>query len=220
MLKAMREHAKFFYVLFFIIILSFIFWGVGTVDKSTGVSVAEVGKQKITVEEYWTAYDRAREFYRNLLKDKFNQETEKQLNLKQKVLDSLIEQKLLLADAERQGITVSDAEVEESIVNDPAFMRDGRFDRRVYIRRLELERWTPQYFEALKRDDLMLMKIRRVIEDSVDVSSVDVPSKGDEKTENSLRQAMLSQIREAAVRSYVDMLRKQVRIKVNEQLLS
>jgi hypothetical protein len=220
MLKAMREHAKFFYVLFFIIILSFIFWGVGTVDKSTGVSVAEVGKQKITVEEYWTAYDKAREFYRDLLKDKFTQETEKQLNLKQKVLDSLIEQKLLLADAKRQGIKVSDAEVEESIVTDPTFMRDGRFDRQVYVRRLELERWTPQYYESLKRNDLLLMKIRRLIEDSVDISDVDVPPQKDEKAENSLRQAMLSQMKEAAVTSYVDMLRKEIRVKVNQQILS
>jgi hypothetical protein len=220
MLKAMREHAKFFYVLFFIVILSFIFWGVGTVDKSTGVSVAEVGKQKISVEEYWTAYDKAREFYRDLLKDKFTEETEKQLNLKRKVLDSLIEQKLLLAEAKREGITASDAEVEESIVNDPAFMSDGRFDRQVYLRRLDIERWTPQYYESLKRKDLALMKIRRLIEDSVDVSDVDVPLKGDEKAESSLRQAMLSQMRDAAVSSFVDMLRKQTRIKVNQQILS
>ena len=220
MLQAMRKHAKFFYILFFIVILSFIFWGVGTVDKSTAVPVAEVGKEKITVEEYWNAYDRTREFYRNIMKGNFTEETEKQLNLKQKVLDSLIEENLLLTEAKKEGLRASDAEVEESIVNDPAFMRDGRFDREVYIRRLQLERWTPEYFESLKRKDLTLIKIRQLIGEAVDVSDVDVPQKGDEQTQNSLRQAMLTQMREAAVRSYVDVLRKQVRIKINQQLLS
>ena len=220
MLQAMRKHARFFYILFFIVILSFIFWGVGTVDKSTAVPVAEVGKEKITVEEYWNAYDRTREFYRNIMKGTFTEETEKQLNLKQKVLDSLIEQKLLLDEAKKEGVTVTDAEVEDSIVNDPAFMRDGRFDKEIYIRRLQLEGWKPEYFEALKRKDLTVARMRQLIEESIDVSDVDVPQKGDEQTQNSLRQAMLSQMREAAVRSYVDVLRKQVRIKINEKLLS
>ena len=45
----MRKHARYFYVLFFIVILTFIFWGVGTVDKTGPAEiVAEVGKYKIT----------------------------------------------------------------------------------------------------------------------------------------------------------------------------
>jgi peptidyl-prolyl cis-trans isomerase D len=44
MLKVMRQHAKYFYVLFFIVILSFLFWGIGTVDKTgRGGVIAEVG---------------------------------------------------------------------------------------------------------------------------------------------------------------------------------
>ncbi|MFN3481061.1 MAG: SurA N-terminal domain-containing protein, partial [Thermodesulfovibrionales bacterium] len=126
MLKAMRKHAKFFYVLFFIVILSFVFWGVGTVDKSTNVAVAEVEKEKVSLEEYWLAYDRVREFYRETLKEGFTDEVEKQLNLKQKVLDILIDEKVLLIAAKRAGITVSEKELEEAIMNDPNFMRDGK----------------------------------------------------------------------------------------------
>ena len=89
MLKAMRKHAKYFYVLFFIVILSFIFWGVGTVDNTGGVEVvAEVGKYKITTDEYWKTYDRVYRFYREIYKDKFDEEMEKKLKLKENVLDS------------------------------------------------------------------------------------------------------------------------------------
>ena len=80
MLKAMRQHARYFYVLFFIVILTFIFWGVGTVDKTPGVEViAEVGKYKITAEDYWRTYDRVYRFYREIYKDQFDEEMEKKM---------------------------------------------------------------------------------------------------------------------------------------------
>jgi parvulin-like peptidyl-prolyl isomerase len=215
MLKAMRKHAKFFYVLFFIIILSFIFWGVGTVDKSTSVPIARVGKDTISLEEYWAAYDRAREFYRNVSKEAFTEEMEKKLNLKQKVLDSLIDDAALLAEAKRIGIKVSDAELEEAIVNEPAFVRDGKFNREIYVRTLQLSRLTPEHYESLKRKELILGKMRRLIGESVDIT--------DEAIEDpalaQLKQSFLAQLREKAVRSYVEGLKKQMKIKVNQQLI-
>jgi peptidyl-prolyl cis-trans isomerase D len=215
MLKAMRKHAKFFYVLFFIVILSFIFWGVGTVDKSTAVPIAEVGKSKITLEEYWSAYDRAREFYRNVSKGAFTEEMEKQLNLKQRVLDALIEDAALLAAARKMGIQASDAELEEAITNDPPFMRDGKFNKEVYLRSLQLNRLTPEYYEAMKRKELILAKVRRLIGESVDLTdeATNIPS------DPQMRSALLAQMRDSAVKSYVEGLKKQMKVKVNRQLL-
>ena len=46
MLRGDAQTRKVFLCILFIIILSFIFWGVGTVDKSTAVPVAEIGKEK------------------------------------------------------------------------------------------------------------------------------------------------------------------------------
>ena len=104
MLKVMRKHAKYFYVLFFIVILTFIFWGVGTVDKTGGVEiVAEVGKYKITADEYWKTYDRVYRFYREIYKDKFDEEMEKKMNLKENVLDSMINERVLLTAAKECG---------------------------------------------------------------------------------------------------------------------
>lgn len=216
MLKAMRKHAKFFYVFFFMIILSFIFWGVGTVDKSTAVPIAEVGKEKIMLEEYWASYDRAREFYRNISKGTFTEEMEKQLNLKQKVLDSLIEEMVLVAEAKKAGIRVSDEELEEAIINDPAFARDGRFNKDVYLRTVQINRMTPEYFEFMKRKELTLSKMYRLIGESIDLP--------DERMRDpavaSLRESFLSQLRQQAVKSYVEGLKKQMKIKVNQQLIS
>ncbi|HYA27143.1 MAG TPA: SurA N-terminal domain-containing protein [Thermodesulfovibrionales bacterium] len=214
MLQAMRKHARFFYVLFFIVILSFIFWGVGTVDKTTSVPVAEVGKEKISIEEYWASYDRAREFYRNITKGAFTEEMEKQLNLKQKILDSLIDDTVLLVEAGKIGIKVSDAELEESVTNDPAFMRDGKFNNEVYLRTLQLNRMTPEYFESLKRKELLLAKMRGLIGESVDLSNETASAPAEQ------RSALLAQLRDKAIKSYVEGLKKQIKIKVNQQLIS
>lgn len=212
MLKAMRKHARFFYVLFFIVILSFIFWGVGTIDNSTNVAVAEVEKEKISLEEYWQAYDRVRDFYRETMKEGFTDEVEKRLNLKQKVLDSLINERVLLIAAKKAGISVSEKELEEAIINDPTFMRDGRFNRDVYIRTLQLNRMTPRLYESLRKRELLLSKMRRLITVSVDLPQIDVK-------DEALRQVMLAEMREAAIKSYVEGLKKGMKIKVNQQLL-
>src|SRR4030042_3393953 len=146
----MRHHAKYFYVLFFIVILSFLFWGVGTVDKtSSGGIVAEVGKQKITQEEYYRAYDNAFKFYKDLYKEKFNEETQKKMKLKDTVLDSLIGNRVLLIAASKNGISVSDEELNQAIMNEPAFLKNGAFDNQIYQNTLRLSRLTPEVYESM-----------------------------------------------------------------------
>src|SRR5208337_4844624 len=115
MLKSMRKHARFFYVLFIIVILSFIFWGVGTVDKSSAPSVAEIGNEKITAEEYWRAYDQMRTTLRETYKDQFNDEMEKKLKLKEVVLNSLIADRVLALAARDLGVTVTDEELQDVV---------------------------------------------------------------------------------------------------------
>ena len=219
MLRAMRKHAKYFYVLFFIVILSFLFWGIGTVDKTGGRGViAEVGKHKITAEEYWRSYENVNRFYREIYKDKFDEEMEKKLNLKEKVLDSMIQERVLLIAAKEEGINISDDELQEAITHESAFMRDGVFDKNVYLNRLKLMRITVDEYENAKRQELILNKMRRLIELSVDVPNMSTT--GDEKSIDMLRQAMLNEKRENAIRAYVDGLKKDIKIKIDTKLIS
>ena len=122
----MRKHAKYFYVLFVIIIITFVFWGVGTVDKTGSVEViAEVGQHKITVEEYWKAYDRTFRFYKEVYKDAFNEKMQK--DLKEKVLDSLMDEKVLLIASKEAGISVSDEELQDSISGERGLFKERGF---------------------------------------------------------------------------------------------
>lgn len=221
MLKTMRKHAKFFYFLFFIVILSFIFWGVGTLDKPTAVSVAEIGKERVTVEEYWRAYENVRQQFRDIYKEKFDAEMEKTLKLKETVLNSLVEERVLLISARELGVTVTDKELQSAITNDPRFMRDGIFRKDVYFRTLELNRLTPEMFENSMRQQLTLFKMRRLIASVVDVNPLDLKGvSGDEKKINEARQALLTDKSNAAIKSYVDSVKQRMKFKVNMDLIS
>ncbi len=224
MLKVMRKHARYFYVLFFIVILSFIFWGVGTVDKTGGVEiVAEVGNYKITTDEYWKTYERIYRFYREIYKDTFDEEMEKKLNLKNMVLDSMINERVLLMAAKDEGITVTDEELQDEIARDPAFMRNGFFDKSVYLNRLKLSRLTPEYFESMKRQELILNKMRQLIELSVDVTDTDMNASqapGNEQLAMLMNQSSLNEKKEKVMQSYVEGLKKRIKIKVNKDLIA
>ena len=185
-------------------------------------SLQKSGNYKITAEDYWKVYDGVYQFYRELYKDKFNEEMEKNLKLKEKVLDQMVNERVLLITAQEEGIQTSDEELQDTIARDPAFMKNGFFDKGVYLNRLKLARMTPEVFENLKRQELTLNKMRRVIELAVDVTDMDsaaLPASGNEQLA-AINQTMLNDKKEKAVQAYVEGLKKQMKIKVNKQLIT
>jgi hypothetical protein len=224
MLKGMRKHAKYFYVLFFIVIFTFIFWGIGRVDKDTAKGIiADVGKYKIAYEEYWRAYERAYRFYKEMYKDKFDEEMEKKLNLKEKVLETMIDEDVLLIGAKEAGIKISDEELRESIIHDPFFARNGVFDQQIYLNRLRLNRLTPEAYENFERHELIIKKMKRLIALSVNAPEINLDSEkvqGNNQTAKMLYEQMINSVREQAVKSYIEGLKKQIEIKINKDLIT
>ena len=56
MLKSLRKHARYFYVLFVLVILSFVLWVPGMNRDSgqdAGQPLARIGDDVITQEEFW-----------------------------------------------------------------------------------------------------------------------------------------------------------------------
>lgn len=221
MLQVMRKHAKFFYFLFFIVILSFVFWGVGSLDKPTSVIIAEIGKERITVEEYWKAFDRMRETYKEIFKDQFNEEMEKKLKLKETVLNSLVDEKVLLMAARDAGFAVTDKELQDIITADQRFMRDGVFRKDVYFKTMELSRLTPDMFENSLRQQILLQKMRMLVTSVIDVTPYDLKeTTDDQKKQQEMKQTTASNLKSAAMKSYVDSIKQKMKIKINMELLS
>lgn len=222
MLKVMRKHAKYFYVLFFIVIITFVFWGVGTVDKTGVIEIAaEVGPYKILADDYIAAYERTVRFYREIYKDSFSEEMQKEL--KKKVLESMVDDKVLLIAAKDAGIVVSDEELQDSIAKEPAFQKDGVFNHDIYINRLMLNRITPEYYENMKRQELITEKMRRLIESSTDAKIFAVNSleiSGSEKSDEAIRQALSTDIKFKAVKSFIEGYKKNIKkISINQKFL-
>lgn len=219
MLQGMRKHARYFYVLFIVVILSFIFWGVGPLDKQTDIFVAEIGKEKITMEEYWRSYENARSMYRQVFRDQFNEEFEKKMNLKEAVLTTLIDERVMAATAADMGITVSDIEVQDAILNNPQFKRDGAFKKEVYFRTLELSRMSPEQYERSLRQQMAISKLKSIIWASVDGLPSEALNTMDPQKAQELNRALAAK-RELALKSFIEAAKTAVPIKVNKERIS
>ncbi|MEC4675947.1 MAG: SurA N-terminal domain-containing protein [Nitrospirota bacterium] len=219
MLKTMRQHAKYFYVLFFIIILSFLFWGVGSNNNGSSEVVAEVGKYKIRDDQYRRAYYNTLKLYRDVYKT--NVDEAMQQNLKKNVLNSLIDKKVLLIAARKFGITVSDAEINEAIIYDPSFFKDGVFNEDIYQRILKYNKMTSGSFASARREELAVQKTGRLIELSAGTTETEFDGASmDEDTLKAIRTAISKDTKAKAVKAYIEGFKEQLDIKINEELIS
>ena len=178
MLSYMRENAGSWIikVLFGIIVVVFVFfYGFSDLQKTdTDAVIARVGDREITQAQYQTAYKNTMEMYRSLYKNQLNDELMERLGLKQKVLDDLINRELLLQEAERRTIRVTEAEVQASIMGMPAFQENGRFSQALYQRALNYYGISAADFEKDKERELMLRAMESIITLSAKVSDREV----------------------------------------------
>ena len=136
--------------------------------------VATVGGEGVSLHEFQMTYTNLTDFYRRLYQDRFTEDFARTLNLKQQALDTLVQRKLLLREAKRQGLMVSDAELIEKVQTYPVFQVNGHFDHSRYLQVLRLSRLTPGDFEQNQREDLLLEKLENLIKDGVQVTEAEV----------------------------------------------
>jgi peptidyl-prolyl cis-trans isomerase D len=132
--------------------------------------VAVVNDTPITVEAYSQSYNSLLERYRSQFGDQLNEDMIQMFGLKQQALDQLINQVLLLQEAERLNFRVTDEELAASIQSVPAFQNNGVFDNRIYTRVLSMNRLTPEEFEKSQRESLLIDKLRTFVMDGIKVS--------------------------------------------------
>lgn len=221
MLKVMRKNAKFFYVFFFLIIITFIFWGANPDDGSrqTQRPVITVGDQRVEVEQYWRAYDRVIDVYRQVSPDALTEPF--RVKLKDRVLNDLLTQEVLYAAAQQRGLMVTDKELQESIMAESAFQDNGVFNRDLYMNTIKANRLTPKAYEALTRRTLMIARMRHLVTDAVSLTPTDMAIMPDDpEIRKSLTETVLEGKREAALRSYVDGFKKSLKVEINKDLIA
>jgi peptidyl-prolyl cis-trans isomerase D len=97
-------------------------------------------------------------------------------DLRSQALDSLVDDALLAHEARRLGLEPTEADVIAAIQEMPELQQDGRFDRELLQRVLEVNRDRGE-FEAQVRQDIMNRRVRALVTDGVQVTDSDVEAR-------------------------------------------
>jgi TRAP-type C4-dicarboxylate transport system permease large subunit len=123
MLNVMRKQAGSWMikVILFAIVIVFVFWGVGSFRSQEANKVAVVNDEIISVAEYRRTYNNLLDQYRQRFGSSLNDGMIEMLNVKKQALDQLIDRTILLQEAKKLDLRVSDAEIAESIMKTAIF---------------------------------------------------------------------------------------------------
>ena len=169
MFDFVTRHKRLLQLLLVIFIVPpFAFWGIDSYQRSftTGNDVANVDGQKISEQELGEQLKQQQDRMRSLLGAGFNAATFDTPEIRARILDSMIAQRLLLLQAVRGNLAITDAQLREVIASTPGFQEGNQFSRARYEETLRREGYTPVMFEASLRRDLILQQYTSAIGDS------------------------------------------------------
>ena len=172
MLDRMRRHKGWLKWSLAIVVATFILLYIPSFLRPQGVGaapsdvVATVNGRDITVAQYRQAYLQQVQQLRTAYGESINDQLLRQLGIEQQVIQQLIAQEAVLAEAERRGIRVSDTELAARIMRLPGFQENGQFigDQR-YRQLLQMQRppMMPAEFEAEMRKALVSEKLQEAV---------------------------------------------------------
>ncbi|MEJ2085577.1 MAG: SurA N-terminal domain-containing protein [Acidobacteriota bacterium] len=184
MLKVFRDNLKYLSWILWLVIAVFILFVFGDfsgrVPGAGGAALtdaaATVGKYKVTYSEFENTYRRMEDFYRQAYGDQFDRELAERMGLPLQVIDSLIADKILLAEADRMGLSVTDDEVATAIGEMSSFKLPGGgfVGEERYKQILRSNRLTVEKFEESVRNDLLNQKVRSVLSDNLYIAEQEV----------------------------------------------
>ena len=125
-----------------IIILPFVFWGMGDVFRGGNQNViATIDSKKISTQEFVNYLNRL-----NLSKDQIKNLSK--TSLVEQILSEYIGRKVMSLEIEKLGITINDNSLRDIIKNDKLFFRDNKFSRTAYEKFLLTSNISAPAFEA------------------------------------------------------------------------
>lgn len=141
-------------------VLPFLFWGVESYRDMSGESfVAVVDGEEIPRREYEQALRDHHERMRSMLGQNFDSAMFDTFEVRNSVLERLIQQRLLFREAANNGFVVLDSQLVKTIRDIPAFQRDNKFSKQQYEELLQAQGLTPTIFESRVRQELLLQQL-------------------------------------------------------------
>ena len=175
MLDFIRDRAQSFGVklIFGVIILVFVFWGVGNMGGTPTGALAVVNGENISVQEFNKLFLRVADEQRKLNPDLLSN-PEMFKAFKRQVLAQVIFSRLRQQEAARLGLLITPHELKRTFDGFPVFQNaEGKFDPALYARVVASQGVSQGEFEAEYSKQLLEEKLLRYIAMSVDVNEAE-----------------------------------------------
>ncbi len=229
MLQSIHKHMK--WIMWAIVILvtvTFMFFGIYP-SAVSGRTVAKVDGYVIGSDDLNRVYRNMEENYRQIMKDQFNENFARAL--RNQALRELVQNRLLVQEADRVGLRVTDEELQSYIMQIPAFLVQGKFDKRAYEGALRNINMTSAQFEANQREYLLRQKLERLVEDGIAVTDAELSAAyasknpkakpGDfEKNMVTFKQVYLAEKQRTALDAFVRGLANKATITIDDKALA
>ena len=179
MLDRMRQHQNWLKWSLALVCLAFVVFYIPDFLRGTGADaaatdiVAVVNGHQIRADEFRRAYQSQMQAYRSAYGGQMSEQVLKQLGIDQQILQQLVDERAALAEADRVGVKVSDAEVAQRIYSIPAFLENGAFIGQSRYQQLlgsQNPPLTTSDFEEGIRRSLVMEKLRASVTEWLSVS--------------------------------------------------
>jgi len=184
MLDRMRRHKGWLKWSLGLVVLAFVVFYIPdflqtqtAVGAAPGEVIAEVNGQELTAGEFQRRYATQVQAYRQAYGANINAQMLKQLGIEQQILQQMVDEQAALAEAQRQGIRVSDEELAQQIFAIPGLQENGKFvGEATYERILQSQNppMTKSDFEENLRRSMMIDKLRAALTDWMAVSDSEI----------------------------------------------
>lgn len=170
MFEFIRTHQRLMqFLLLLIIFPSFALVGIQSYSRFGDADnvIAKVGNQSITQPEYDAAQREQMERFRQMFGAQFDAKMFDTPEAHQGILDNLIAQRALSAEAADKHLTVTDSTLQQSVLSIPGLTgADGKFDGERYRSLLAAQGMTPAMYEQRLRQDMAMQQLNGAIQNT------------------------------------------------------
>jgi len=184
MLDRMRRHRGWLKWSLALVVLTFIVFYIPdflqdptAAGAAPGEVIAEVEGREITAGQFQRRYQTQMLAYQQAYGGQMSEQLLRQLGIENQILQQMVDEQAALAEAERQGIRVSDQELAAQIFAIPAFQENGRFvgeQRYELILRNQRPPMTKAEFEDNLRKSMVIDKLRAALTDWISISDAEL----------------------------------------------